>query len=74
MMVTDIGERQAPAMVARHMHQRLRDAVEERLGADEAMVGQHVGAPRHMLAATETDLEMQRSPGSIGIGRTAMPM
>src|SRR4051794_39879541 len=36
-------------------------AIEERLGADEAVVRQHVGAIREMLARAKADLEMQRS-------------
>ena len=36
------------------------NAVEERLRADEAMVGKHVGAVGEMLARAEADLEMQR--------------
>ena len=48
-------------MIAGDMDQRLRYPVDERLGADEAMVGQHVGAPRHMLAAAKTDFKMQRT-------------
>src|SRR3546814_21060533 len=47
--------------IARDMDERLRHAVDEGLGADEAMIGQHVGAPRHMLAAAEADLEMERT-------------
>src|SRR5687767_11530232 len=35
------------------------DAVEERLAADEAMVGQQVGAKSEMLARAEADLQMQ---------------
>ena len=38
-----------------------RDAVEERLAADEAMIGQQVGAIGEMLAAAEADLEVQRA-------------
>ena len=43
------------------MRQRLRHAVDERFGADEAVVGQHVGALGHVLAAAEADFEMQRA-------------
>ncbi len=43
------------------MDQRLGDAVHERLAADEAVLGQHVGARGHVLAAAEADLEMQRA-------------
>ena len=43
------------------MDQRLGDAVDERLAADEAVVGQHVGARGEVLAAAEADLEMQRA-------------
>jgi hypothetical protein len=60
MVDADIGDA-GLRRVAMHMDQRLRDAVEERLAADEAMIGQHVGALRHMLAAAEADLEMQRA-------------
>ena len=52
----DIGE-----MLVADMAERGRDSVEERLGADEAMVGQHVGALGEMLAAAEADLEMERA-------------
>ena len=40
---------------------RVRDAVEERLAADEAMIGQQVGAIGQMLARAEADLEVQRA-------------
>ena len=40
---------------------RGRDSVEERLAADEAMVGQHVGAVGEVLARAEADLEVQRT-------------
>jgi hypothetical protein len=49
------------AVVAADVHQRLRDAVDERLAADEAVIGQHVGARGEMLAAAEADLEVQRA-------------
>jgi erythromycin esterase-like protein len=49
------------AIVAVHMGQRLGHAIEERLGADEAMVGQQIGAIGHVLAAAKADLEMQRA-------------
>src|SRR3546814_8553973 len=67
MMDADIAQRQARTPIfremgiARDMDERLRHAVDEGLGADEAMIGQHVGAPRHMLAAAEADLEMERT-------------
>ena len=48
MLVADVAERGG-------------DAVEERLGADEAVVGQHVGAVGEMLARAEADLEMERA-------------
>ena len=41
---------------------RAGDAVEERLGADEAVIGQQVGAVGEMLARAEADLEMERPP------------
>ncbi len=66
-MDADIADRRMRAMVARQMNQRLRDAVDEGLGPDEAMVGQHVGAGGHMLAAAEADLEMQRTRLSLGV-------
>jgi glutathione S-transferase len=43
-----------------NMAERGRDPVEERLAADEAMVGQQVGAVGEMLARAEADLEVQR--------------
>ena len=52
----DIGE-----MLVADVAERGGDAVEERLGADEAVVGQHVGAVGEMLARAEADLEMQRA-------------
>ncbi len=48
-------------MLVADMAERGRDAVEERLAADEAVVGQHVGAIGEMLARAEADLEMQRT-------------
>ena len=47
-------------MLVADMAERGGDAVEKRLGADEAVVGQHVGAVREMLARSEPDFEMQR--------------
>ena len=47
MLVADVAERRG-------------DAVEERLAADEAMIGQQVGAIGEMLARAEADLEMER--------------
>ncbi len=41
--------------------ERGRDAIEERLGADETVVRQHVGAIGEMLARPEADLEMERT-------------
>ncbi len=55
-MKADIGE-----MPVADMAERADDAVEEGLGADEAMVGQQVGAIGEMLAAAEADLEMERA-------------
>ena len=43
------------------MAERGRDAVEEGLAADEAVVGEKVGAIGEMLARAEADLEMQRA-------------
>jgi hypothetical protein len=60
MMDADIGDA-GLRRVAMHMRQRGSDAVKERLAADEAMIGQHVGTLRHMLAAAEADFEMQRA-------------
>ena len=48
-------------MLVANMAKRGGDAVEERLDADEAVVGEHVGAVGQMLARTEADLEMQRA-------------
>ena len=42
------------------MGQRGRDPVEEGLAADEAVVGEQVGAIGKMLARSEADLEMER--------------
>ena len=60
MMDADIGGARLDR-VAMHMRQSRGDAVEERLTADKAMIGQHVGAEGHMLAAPETDFEMERA-------------
>ena len=43
------------------MGQRDGDAVDERLAADEAMVGQQVGAKGEMLARAEADFEVERA-------------
>ena len=61
MVNADIAQRQILAMVARDMDQRLRHPVDEGLGTDKPVIGQHVGTSRHMLAAAETDFEMQRT-------------
>lgn len=37
-----------------------RDAVDERFAADEAVIGQQIGAVGKMLARAEADLEMER--------------
>ena len=42
------------------MGERADDAVEEGLAADEAVIGQQVGAVGEMLARAEADLEMER--------------
>ena len=71
-MQPDIGK----ALVA-DMAERGRDAVEERLAANEAMIGKQVGAKGEMLARAEADLEMQRAVvaeqalrGDFALGRT----
>ena len=56
-MQPDVGE----APVA-DVLERADDSVEEGLGADEAVVGEQVGAKGEMLARAEADLEMER-PG-----------
>src|SRR5689334_19707948 len=38
-----------------------RNAIQEGLGTDKAMIGQHVGAIGEMLARAESDLEMERA-------------
>jgi hypothetical protein len=43
------------------MAERLGNAVEEGLAADEAVIGQQVGAIGEMLAAAEADLQMERA-------------
>ena len=43
------------------MAERADHAVEERLGADEAVIGQQIGAIGEMLAGAEADLEMERA-------------
>ena len=58
-MQADIGERRVRPAVAADVDERLGDAVDERLGADEPVVGQHRGSLRKMFAAAEADLEMQ---------------
>src|SRR4051812_3901535 len=42
------------------MGERRGDTVKKRLGTDEAVIGQHVGAVGKMLARAETDFEVQR--------------
>ena len=56
-MQTDIAERPA-----RHfdMGERLRNPVFKGFAADKAMIRQHIGAVRHMLATAEADFKMQR--------------
>ena len=51
----DVGE-----MPLADVAERRRDPVEEGLGADEAVIGEHVGAVGEMLARAEADLQMQR--------------
>ena len=53
-------------MLVADVHKRGGDSVQERFGADEAVVGEHVGAIGKMLARAETDFEMsgRSSPNS----------
>src|SRR5205809_513704 len=46
-------------MLVADVSKRCRDTVQERLGADEAMIGQHVGAVGKVLAGAEPNLKMQ---------------
>ena len=48
-------------MLVADMIERGRDAVHERLAADEGVVGQHVRSIGEMLARAEADLEMERT-------------
>jgi hypothetical protein len=48
MLLTDVGERRC-------------DAVEERLRADEAVVGEHVRAVREVFAGAEADFKVKRT-------------
>ena len=50
------------------------DAVEERLGADEAVVREHVGAVRKMLARAEANFEMERATVAEQSRRTDLPI
>jgi hypothetical protein len=61
MVQPDVAERRVQAMISRNVRECLRDTVEERFGTDETMIGQHIRPPCQMLAATETDLEMERA-------------
>ncbi len=54
-MQADIGE-----LPVADMAERAGDAVEEGLGADEAVIGEQIGAVGEMLAGAEADLEMER--------------
>ena len=54
MCTADVGE-----VLVADVAERGRDAVDERLGADEAVVGKQVGAGGEMLARAEADLEVQ---------------
>ena len=54
-MEADVGE-----VTVADLGQRADDAVEEGLGADEAVVGQQIGAVGEMLPGAEADLEMER--------------
>ena len=56
MVQADVGE-----MLVADMAERRGDAVEEGLGADEAVIGQQIGAESEMLAGAEADLEMERA-------------
>ena len=49
------------AIIAIHVGQRLGHPVQERFRADKAVIGQHIGARRHMLTPAEPDFEMQRA-------------
>ena len=55
-MDADIGE-----MLVANAAERGGDAVEERLAADEAMIGQQVGAVGEMLARAEADFQVERA-------------
>ncbi len=41
--------------------ERADDSVDEGLGADEAVIGEEIGAVGEMLAGAEADLEMERA-------------
>src|SRR3546814_12363572 len=43
------------------MAERADDAVQERFAADEAVIGQQIGAIGEMFARAEADLEMERA-------------
>ncbi len=51
----DVGE-----MAVADMAEGADDSVEERLAADEAVIGQEVGAKSEMLAGAEADLQVKR--------------
>ena len=55
-MKPDIGE-----MAVADMRERPDHPVKEGLGADEAVIGQQVGAIGKMLSGAEADLEMERA-------------
>ena len=55
-MDADIGE-----VLVADSSERGGDAVEERLAADEAVIGEKIGAVGEMLAGAEADFEMERA-------------
>jgi hypothetical protein len=57
----DIAQRGMRATISIDMNQRLGHPVEERFGPDEAVIGQHIGARRHMLTPAKADFKMQRA-------------
>ena len=63
-------------MLVADMAERGGDPVQERLAADEAVIGQQIGAECEMLARAETDLQVKRAiiaeqefRGNLALGR-----
>lgn len=61
MMDAHIADRSMSAAIAIDVGQCLRNAIQKRLGANKAVIWQHIGTECHVLTTTEANFKMQRT-------------